>query len=83
MIAHLQDGEYNDVRILNPETARLMHSRAWTNVAELNGGAYGFYEESRNGHHIIGHGGDTGWFHSDMHLMLAACFGDLPALFVS
>ena len=32
--------------------------------------AYGFYEESRNGHRIIGHGGDSQWFHSDMHLML-------------
>jgi CubicO group peptidase (beta-lactamase class C family) len=70
MIAHLQDGQYDGVRILKPETARLMHSRAWTNVTALNGGAYGFYEESRNGRHIIGHGGDTGWFHSDMHLML-------------
>src|SRR5215469_12515496 len=70
MIAHLQDGEYNGVHILKPETARLMHSRAFTNLPELNGGAYGFYEESRNGHHIIGHGGDTRWFHSDMHLML-------------
>ena len=91
MIAHLQDGEYNSVRILKPETARIMHSRAWTNVAALNGGAYGFYEESRNGHHIIGHGGDTGWFHSDMHLMLddqvgffisvnSAGKGDIPVL---
>ena len=38
-------------------------------MPELNGMAYGFYEESRNGHRIIGHGGDTQWFHSDMHLM--------------
>jgi hypothetical protein len=30
----------------------------------------GFYEESRHGHHIIGHGGDTQWFHSDLHLIL-------------
>ena len=31
---------------------------------------YGFYEESRNGHRIIGHGGDTVSFHSDLHLVL-------------
>jgi hypothetical protein len=31
---------------------------------------YGFYEESRNGHRIIGHGGDTVFFHSDLHLVL-------------
>ena len=70
MIAHLQGGEYKGVRILKPETARLMHSRAFGIRSELNGMAYGFYEETRNGHRIIGHGGDTQWFHSDMHLML-------------
>jgi CubicO group peptidase (beta-lactamase class C family) len=70
MIAHLQDGQYNGVQIMKPETARLMHSRAFGLVPDLNGMAYGFYEESRNGHRIIGHGGDTQWFHSDMHLMV-------------
>jgi CubicO group peptidase (beta-lactamase class C family) len=70
MIAHLQNGQYNGVQILKPETAQLMHSRAFGLVPELNGMAYGFYEESRNGHRIIGHGGDSQWFHSDMHLML-------------
>ena len=31
--------------------------------------ALGFYEETRNGHRIIGHGGDTLYFHSDLHLI--------------
>lgn len=70
IIAHLQNGEYNGVRILKPETAQLMHSRLFGLSPEMNAMAYGFYEESRNGHRIIGHGGDTQWFHSDMHLML-------------
>ncbi len=69
MIAHLQDGEYNGARILKPETARLMHSRVFGLDPRLNGMAYGFYEETRNGHRIIGHGGDSQWFHSDLHLM--------------
>ena len=69
MLAHLNNGEYNGVRILKPETAQLMHSRLFGLAPELNGMAYGFYEESRNGHRIIGHGGDSQWFHSDMHLM--------------
>ncbi len=69
MIAHLQDGEFQGQRILRPETARLMHSRQFALSPELNGMALGFYEESRNGHRIIGHGGDTQWFHSDLHLM--------------
>ena len=70
MIAHLEDGQYGDARILKPETARLMHSRLFGVNDAVNGMAHGFYEESRNGHRIIGHGGDTQWFHSDMHLVL-------------
>ena len=70
IIAHLQNGEYNGVRILKPETTQLMHSRLFGLSPEMNAMCYGFYEESRNGHRIIGHGGDTQWFHSDMHLML-------------
>ena len=69
MVAHLQDGEYNGARILRSETARLMHSRQFGVVPEMNGMALGFYEESRNGHRIIGHGGDTQYFHSDLHLV--------------
>jgi CubicO group peptidase (beta-lactamase class C family) len=75
MIAQLEDGAYDKVQILKPETAELMHSRAWTNMPGLNGGDYGFYEMSRNGQRIIGHSGDTQWFHSRMSLMLGAHVG--------
>ena len=70
MIAHLQNGQFGDARILKPETARLMHSRLFTLDDAANAMCYGFYEESRNGHRIIGHGGDTVYFHSDLHLVL-------------
>ena len=79
MIAHLQDGTYSGAQILAPETARRMHSRLFGLSPQLNAMAYGFYEESRNGHRIIGHAGDTQWFHSDMHLML----DDHIGLFIS
>ncbi len=69
MMAHLQDGEYQGVRILKPETARLMHARQRGLSDALPGMALGFYEETRNGHRIIGHGGDTVFFHSDLHLV--------------
>lgn len=75
MIAHLQNGRYSDTTILKPETAILMHSRQEGWPASMNAMALGFYEESRNGHRIIGHGGDTQWFHSDMHLILDADVG--------
>jgi CubicO group peptidase (beta-lactamase class C family) len=69
MIAHLQDGRFGDVQILRPETARLMHARLFGADDRLNAMAHGFYEETRNGHRIVGHGGDTVLFHSDLHLV--------------
>jgi CubicO group peptidase (beta-lactamase class C family) len=70
MMAHLQDGQLGGARILKPETARLMHSRLFALDDAANAMCYGFYEETRNGHRIIGHGGDTIYFHSDLHLVL-------------
>jgi CubicO group peptidase (beta-lactamase class C family) len=75
IIAHLQVGQFGDVRILKPETARLMHSRLFALDEKANAMAYGFYEESRNGRRIIGHGGDTQYFHSDAHLVLDSGVG--------
>jgi CubicO group peptidase (beta-lactamase class C family) len=70
MLAHLQDGQFGGAQILKPETARLMHSRLFGLDTAANAMCYGFYEESRNGQRIIGHGGDTIYFHSDLHLIL-------------
>jgi CubicO group peptidase (beta-lactamase class C family) len=70
MIAHLQNGQFEGKQILKPETAKLMHSRLFGTDDRLDAMAHGFYEESRNGERIIGHGGDTEVFHSDLHLIL-------------
>ena len=75
MIAHLQNGRYGEVQILKPETAVQMHQRQQGWPAAINAMALGFYEESRNGQRIIGHGGDTQWFHSDLHLLLDSNVG--------
>jgi CubicO group peptidase (beta-lactamase class C family) len=69
MIAHLQDGQFNGAAILRPETAQLMHTRQMGPHPALNGMALGFYEQNRNGHRIISHGGDTIYFHSDLYLI--------------
>jgi CubicO group peptidase (beta-lactamase class C family) len=69
MLAHLQDGTLGDAHILKPETAQLMHSRVMSPDPALNGHALGFYETYINGHRIIGHGGDTQYFHSVLSLM--------------
>ena len=70
MMAHLENGQLGDAHILKPETVGLMHSRLFALDDAANAMCYGFYEESRNGHRIIGHGGDTVYFHSDLHLVL-------------
>jgi hypothetical protein len=75
MIAHLQNGHYGDVQILKPETAEQMHARQDGWPPTMNAQALGFYEESRNGHRIIGHAGDTEYFHSDLHLIPDANVG--------
>src|SRR5712691_9428042 len=75
MIAHLQNGRYDNVQILKPETATQMHQRQQGWPASMNAMCLGFYEESRNGQRIIGHGGDTQWFHSDLHLLLDSNVG--------
>ena len=75
MIAHLNNGKYGDAQILKPETAKLMHSRLFALDDGANAMAHGFYEESRNGKRIIGHGGDTIQFHSDSHLVLDSNVG--------
>jgi CubicO group peptidase (beta-lactamase class C family) len=79
MIAHLNNGTYNGVSILKPETAIEMHTEQKKLNPPLNAMALGFYHEDRNGHPIIGHGGDTELFHSDLHLLL----NDNVGLFIS
>ncbi len=69
MLAHLGNGTYNGQRILADSTVALMHRRAFSHDPRIPGFALGFYEKSSHGLHIIGHGGDTGWFHSDLALI--------------
>ena len=70
MIAHLQNGAFGDQRILSEETAQKMHGTPLTILPNVNRMLLGFYETSTNGHRIISHGGDTQYFHSDLHLFV-------------
>lgn len=70
MIAHLSGGAYGGVSILKPETAALMHGAAFNPTPPLPAMGFGFYHEDRNGLRIVGHGGDSQVFHSDLHLIL-------------
>ncbi len=70
MIAHLKNGRYGLSQILKVETARQMHDTALTILPRVNRMLLGFFEDNYNGHRVIGHGGDTQWFHSDLHLFI-------------
>jgi hypothetical protein len=70
MIAHLANGAApGGNRILEEATAVKMHGRIFGHDPRIPGFAYGFYEQSSHGLRIIGHGGDTQWFHSNLALI--------------
>ena len=69
MLAHLNNGVIGGQRILADSTAERMHARAFGHDPRLPGFALGFYEQSSHGLRIIGHVGDTRWFHSDLTLI--------------
>ncbi|MEQ8858148.1 MAG: serine hydrolase domain-containing protein [Pseudomonadales bacterium] len=69
MQAHLGDGRLGEVRILEPETARRMHRQHFTMDPRMPGMAHGFIESFVHGYRVIGHGGGTIHFLSDMQLV--------------
>ncbi|MFD2796317.1 serine hydrolase domain-containing protein [Promicromonospora vindobonensis] len=59
--------------LLEPETLDLMHAPALDestlgNLAAAPRMTLGFFDESRNGRWIVGHGGDTQYFHSHLQI---------------
>src|SRR5438445_9167359 len=52
-----------------------MNARQFDAHPAMTAMALGFYEETKNGHRIIGHAGDTQYFHSDLHLIPDAGVG--------
>jgi CubicO group peptidase (beta-lactamase class C family) len=70
MIAQLQDGAYGGACILQPATAQRMHDSPLTLLPPLNRMELGFYETNINHREVIGHLGDTQYFHTALHLFL-------------
>ena len=69
MIAHLQEGRFGAEHILQPQTAQLMHSPTIPPRPGFDAIAHGFFNGRQNGHLVIGHGGDTIVFHTDLNLL--------------
>ena len=64
MLAHLQPSD-----ILRSDTVQLMHTPSETALPGFSTMAHGFFAETRNGRTMIGHGGDTLYFHTDLELL--------------
>jgi CubicO group peptidase (beta-lactamase class C family) len=75
MIAHLQDGRFGDAEILQVETAKRMHSPSESAPPGFATMAHGFFREVHNGRTVIGHGGDTIFFHNEFELLPAEGVG--------
>jgi CubicO group peptidase (beta-lactamase class C family) len=75
MIAHLQDGEYQGARILDADTARLMHEQSFTQDPRLRGWAHGFEELRLENPRLIGHSGVTYHYYTQMYLVPEANLG--------
>lgn len=59
-----------DTDVLEPETWAQMYETLYQLTPPLNAMALGFWELDKGDLRIRGHGGDTGFFHSDLNIML-------------
>ena len=69
-LAIMNGGIHAGKRILEEETVAQMLTRNFSQDNRLMGLTLGFFEADRNGHRIVGHGGDTQYFHSDLTIDL-------------
>jgi CubicO group peptidase (beta-lactamase class C family) len=68
MIAWLEEGELAGRRILAADTVRQALGTRLAVVPPLNGMMLGFFEQGYGGRRIVGHGGDSQYFHSTLSL---------------
>ncbi|MCG3223150.1 MAG: beta-lactamase family protein, partial [Candidatus Heimdallarchaeota archaeon] len=79
MLMLLNDGTYNNVTVLEESSVQEMLSDQYTVHPDIPSVGLGVYETDYRNAHIIGHGGDTIFFHSNMMLFPDENFG----LFIS
>jgi len=69
MLAHLQQGSVDGQAMLDPATTALMHSPSESEPAGFATMAHGFFFDTQNGRNVIGHGGDTVVFHTELDML--------------
>lgn len=80
MLAYLNGGTYEGHQLLEPATIEKMWTPRVAAEKGLPSFDLGFYQDDFNGLPIVGHGGDTEAFHSDLHLIPAKRLGWFVAL---
>ena len=65
----MNGGTYDGYQLLKPATIKEMWTPQVTSEQGLPSFDLGFYQDDFNGLPIVGHGGDTVAFHSDLHLI--------------
>jgi CubicO group peptidase (beta-lactamase class C family) len=69
MLAHLQQGSLDGYQMLRTQTTELMHRPSEAAPPGFAAMAHGFFYDVRNGRVLIGHGGDTIFFHTELDLL--------------
>lgn len=69
MIAHLQSGRLGNAQILSAQTEALMQNPSEKALPGFSTMAHGFFHDVHNGTVVIGHGGDTVVFHTELDLL--------------
>lgn len=75
MLAHLEKGRLGNAQILKPQTIQRMHEPSEKTLPGFATMAHGFFYDRQNGTLVIGHGGDTLLFHTEMDLLPEAGVG--------
>ncbi|MEO6925674.1 MAG: serine hydrolase domain-containing protein, partial [Rhodanobacter sp.] len=69
MLAQLQQGSVDGHAILDPATTTLMHTPSESEPPGFAAMAHGFFHATQNGQTVIGHGGDTIVFHTELDML--------------
>ncbi|WP_162806408.1 serine hydrolase domain-containing protein [Sphingosinicella terrae] len=75
MLALLGGGQLGSARILEPASVALLTRNSIANTPSLPGMAHGFYVIQEAGPRVVGHGGNTGDFHSNLVIAPEHGFG--------
>ncbi len=75
MTAHLQDGQYGQARLLQPDTAKQMREQHFTNYGGAAGVGYGFFEDTSSAERAVWHNGSLAGYRSMLYLWPSAQTG--------